>query len=319
MCGIFGWISDNNNGVRRVAELVNDCFRMLNHRGPDDRGLMYFHPKQGWQDQKDEINEGTHLLLGHVRLSILDLSSLGKQPMMTEDGRFRITYNGELYNYRELRQELEIKGMVFSTQTDTEVVLKAFALWGLGCLTRFTGMFAMAIHDDKDKKIYLIRDHFGIKPLFYTSTSTGNIFFASELQVLLTFPDVSRVISSQRAYDYLLFSDYDSHEETMVQGIYNVLPGHYLVIDSSTARILQNTRYWQLNLDIQCQLNFDDAAEKLRNMFLDNIRLHLRSDVPFGAALSGGVDSSAVTCAIRYLEPEIDLPSFSYIASGRRS
>ena len=299
-----------------MRKTVADAFRLLRHRGPDDHGMMFQLADGRWCEREHELRDDVPLFIGHVRLSILDLSPLGKQPMMTENGRFRLSFNGEVYNYLELREELRSQGVQFKTHTDSEVVLQAFACWGPACLNRFSGMFAMAIHDDREKKLYLIRDHFGIKPLYYCSDASGNVLFASELSVLLNSSGVERQASAQRMYDYLLFGDYDSHAATMIEGVEHLLPAHYMVIDSETGHVLHRKRYWQPDLTHTSPLSFDDAADKLRTMFLDNVSLHLRSDVPVGAALSGGVDSSAVTCAIRYLEPEMELPTFTFVATG---
>lgn len=316
MCGIFGWISSASNRIDFPLDVVQKSLATMKSRGPDDNGFMYRTTSEVWKSDDDTNLDKCSVMLAHVRLSIIDLSAAGKQPMVTKNSRYRISFNGEVYNYRELRKTLETLGFVFHTDTDTEVVLQAFAHWGTDCLNMFTGMFAMAIHDELESKLYLIRDHFGIKPLFYTYNKGNTLFFASELPVILGFPDVSHSISTQRAYDYLMFSDYDSKEETMVEGIYNLLPGHYLVVDTIQSKIIEKKRYWNLNVDSDSPLKYTDAAEKLREMFLDSIKLHLRSDVPFGTALSGGIDSSAITCAIRHVEPDIEFPSFSYIASG---
>ena len=316
MCGIFGWITNTANEPIGSTDQVRACFDALFHRGPDDRGVMFKYPDGEWSGCEDALPGPVHLLLGHVRLSILDLSPLGKQPMATPDGRFRLTFNGEVYNYRELRSELEASGIAFTTHTDTEVVLHAFAQWGLGCLDRFTGMFAMAVHDDRESRLYLIRDHFGIKPLYYAEPSAGQLIFSSELPALLQFPSVRRSVSAQRVYDYLVFGDYDSHRNTMVTDIQQLQPAHYMVIDSRNGEVLDRQRYWQPDLARDSGLSFQDAAEQLRTLFLDSVRLHLRSDVPLGSALSGGIDSSAVSCAIRDLEPGLRLPTFTFVAPG---
>jgi len=315
MCGIFGWVSGVKRSGAGFRDAVASSFRLLRHRGPDAHGMMFQRGDGRWCDREHDLQEDVPLFLGHVRLSILDLSPLGKQPMATADGRFRLSFNGEVYNYLELRRELEMEGVQFRTHTDTEVVLQAFARWGVGCLLRFTGMFAMAVHDDVEKKLYLIRDFFGIKPLYYHD-EPGQVAFASELPVLLNFPGVGRTASSQRTYDYLLFGDYDSQQDTLIEGVRNLLPAHYMVVDAASGKIEKIKRYWQPDLSHTSSLSFDDAADKLRSMFLDNVRLHLRSDVPVGAALSGGVDSSAVTCAIRHLEPDMELPVFTFVAEG---
>lgn len=315
MCGIFGWVA-GGRPVAHAGRAIDAALNGMRHRGPDDHGVSWREPGGAWHEGAPNSGDPCDVLLGHVRLSILDLSPLGRQPMATADGRFRISFNGEVYNYLELRRELEAEGIMFRTHTDTEVVLYAFARWGLACLNRFTGMFAMAIHDQTENRLYLIRDHFGIKPLFYTAPKDGPVSFASELPVLLEFPGVKRRANAQRVYDYLLFGDYDSLEDTMIEGVRHLSPGHCLVLDCETGNILERRRYWQIDLNRKSELSFDAAAKRFRELFLDNVRLHLRSDVPLGAALSGGVDSSAVTCAIRHLEPDMPLKTFTYVAKG---
>ncbi len=316
MCGIFGWVSRGERSQGNVRKTVADAFRLLRHRGPDDHGMMFQLADGRWCEREHELRDDVPLFIGHVRLSILDLSPLGKQPMMTEDGRFRLSFNGEVYNYLELREELRSQGVRFRTDTDSEVVLQAFACWGLACLNRFSGMFAMAIHDDREKKLYLIRDHFGIKPLYYAAAKSGQCFFASELPVMLRSPAVECKADPQRIYDYLIFGDYDSQDETMVEGVLHLPPGHCMTIDTNTGEVIEQQRYWKPDLTRTSSLSFSEAAEALRELFLKNVRLHLRSDVPLGAALSGGVDSSAVTCAIRHLEPDMPLKTFTYVAAG---
>lgn len=314
MCGLFGWVAPCSPERKQIRHSVDECFRSMRTRGPNDRGVAAYVEGRGWNT--DEHSACANIMLAHLRLSILDLSDRGHQPMVSPDGRFRLVYNGEVYNYRELRKTLESRGVVFITDTDTEVVLHALSSWGLSAIERFVGMFAIAFHDSLESKLYLIRDFFGIKPLFYTRTESGMFGFASELPALLSLPDVKRKVNPQRAYDYLLFGDYDSDSETMIEGVKHVLPGHYMVIDSTTGEVLNETRYWQPELGAIENLSFSEAGEKLRELFLDNIRLHLRSDVPLGAALSGGVDSSAVTAAVHYLEPDFNLQTFTYVATG---
>jgi asparagine synthase (glutamine-hydrolysing) len=314
MCGLFGWVAPCSPERKKIRHSVDECFRSMRTRGPNDRGVAAYVEGRGWNT--DEHSDCANIMLAHLRLSILDLSDRGHQPMVSPDGRFRLVYNGEVYNYRELRKTLESSGVVFITDTDTEVVLHALSFWGLSAIERFVGMFAIAFHDSLERKLYLIRDFFGIKPLFYTRTESGMFGFASELPALLSLPDVKRKVNPQRAYDYLLFGDYDSDSETMIEGAKHVLPGHYMVIDSTTGEVLNETRYWQPELGAIENLSFSEAGEKLRELFLDNIRLHLRSDVPLGAALSGGVDSSAVTAAVHHLEPDFSLQTFTYVATG---
>ena len=317
MCGLFGWVASQALNEYQSRQSIDACFKIMHGRGPDDKGLLVHSRDRGWST--DDDLKGADTVLGHLRLSILDLSPRGHQPMSSADNRYRIAYNGEVYNYKELREELELEGHVFESDTDTEVVLQALSHWGLSALTRFKGMFAIVLHDDVEKKVYLIRDFFGIKPLFYVKNESGLLGFASELPAIMTLPEVKKKVNPQRLYDYLLFGDYDSSAETMIEGVKHILPGHYIVIDSKTANIIEETCYWKPELGAIEELSFSDSAEKLRTQFLDNIRLHLRSDVSLGAALSGGVDSSSITAAIRHLEPDFDLKTFTYVASGKSS
>ena len=314
MCGLFGWVTPEALNENQSRQSIDACFKVMHGRGPDDKGLLIHSRARGWSTV-DNL-KGADTVLGHLRLSILDLSPRGHQPMSSADGRYRIVYNGEVYNFKELKVELELEGHVFKSDTDTEVVLKALTHWGLSALTRFVGMFAIVLHDDLEKKVYLIRDFFGIKPLFYVKNESGMFGFASELPAIINLPEVKKKVNPQRLYDYLLFGDYDSSSETMIEGVKHVLPGHYMVIDSITANIIEETRYWKPELGVIEQLSFTDSAEKLRTQFLNSVRLHLRSDVSLGVTLSGGIDSSSITAAVRHLEPDFNLKTFTYVASG---
>lgn len=313
MCGLFGWVTPQKIDSNLSVRCIDDCFKLMQNRGPDDQGILIRRVDGRW-NYGDQL-QGANLVLAHLRLSILDLSERGHQPMVSADGRYRIIYNGEIYNYKELRTELESVGIAFSTETDTEVVLHALAHWGMDALSRFVGMFAIVLHDSLENKLTLIRDFFGIKPLFYVRANSGMFGFASELPAILALPNVKRKVNPQRLYDYLLFGDYDSQSETMIEGVKHLLPGHYMVVDGSTGAFIEEVCYWRPELGLIHELNFSQAAEKLRELFLENVRLHLRSDVALGMTLSGGVDSSAVTAAVRYLEPDCNLKTFTYVAS----
>ena len=302
MCGIIGGWAPPSGIDHRRGQMTAGLSRLA-HRGPDDRG-QEFNPVAG----------GT-LALGHTRLSIIDLSSGGHQPMVCPDGRYTIIFNGEIYNYRELRQELKALGQAFHTDSDTEVLLAAWAQWGLDALHRLRGMFAFAVFDRATNSLTLVRDAFGIKPLFYCHDADG-IHFASEIPALLQLLPRKPVLNLQRAYDYLVFGSYDNGADTFYEGIYHLPPGHWLKIDLAAPRIEAPQRWWWPSIEERTDLSFEDAAAQLRELFLDNIRLHLRSDVPLGAALSGGVDSSAVVCAMRHLEPEMPIHTFTFVAPG---
>lgn len=310
MCGIYGLAFTN-----RVSDPVSINRRLLvaqqalRHRGPDDQGLEI-----SYVSTNSDL-QGAILALGHTRLSIIDVSSGGHQPMHSDNKRHTIVFNGEIYNYRELRQELESSGYSFKTESDTEVLLAAWTSWGLAGLKRLVGMFAFAVYDRADESLTLVRDAFGIKPLFYHYDAEG-LRFASELPALLCLIENKPEIDLQKAYNYLIFGSYDDSEKTFYDGIKHLMPGCSLRIDLNSICVGTQERWWSPSIQERTDLSFKDAAAMLREMFLTNIQLHLRSDVPLGAALSGGIDSSAVVCAMRHLEPDIPIHTFSFVARG---
>ncbi len=237
--------------------------------------------------------------------------------MATEDGRFALVTNGEIYNYLELRRELESDGVAFQTQSDTEVLLIALARWGVErTLPRLTGMFAFAFLDTDRRRLTLARDPFGIKPLVWAMRG-DDLVFASEPNAILALDGIDRSIHPQAAYDYLRFGLTDRGSATLFQSIANLPPGHFATIDLTAPSAPQTNIYWQPTIGEPSNISLDDAAEELRERFLDNIRLHLRADVPVAAALSGGVDSSAVVAAMRNIVgPGLDLHAFSFVAPG---
>ena len=300
MCGIVGgwWPKDDQLAKRLLLAL-----KKIRHRGPNGSGF-HIYPFAS-----------SSIALGHTRLSIIDLTDAGNQPMHSRDGRWAIIFNGEIYNYRELRVELRAMGEIFSSDSDTEVLLAAWAQWGASCLPRLIGMFAFAVLDKSNGKLTCVRDAFGIKPFFYSSEKE-HFAFASELPALLELLPNKPDLNWQRSYDYLVHGDYDSTPETFYAGIHHLPSGHLIEINSFTGRSLQIKRWWQPQVLERPKWRFEDAVEQVREKFLHNIRMHLRSDVPLGAALSGGVDSSSIVCAMRYLEPDLPINTFSFIASN---
>ncbi len=310
MCGLFGHYSSRQDVEQATLQYrFLLAQRALHHRGPDDRGL------ETYSISCDTDVPAGSLSLGHTRLSIIDLSHAGHQPMHSGDGRYTIVFNGEIYNYRELRTALKMAGCSFCTDSDTEVLLAAWAHWGISGLSRLTGMFAFAIYDRQDQSLTLVRDAFGIKPLFY-SHADGSLSFASELPALIALLPNKPALNLQRSYDYLVHGDYDSTSDTFYDEVHHLPPGHCLKINTATGKLTSPQRWWQPQIQERSGWSFDDAVEQVREQFLQNIRLHLRSDVPLGAALSGGVDSSAVVCAMRHIEPNLPIHTFSFIASG---
>lgn len=323
MCGISGIISFVPLPLGSL-HLMTDCIR---HRGPDDEGFVLFPcldgqaDPRGGPDTPDDVlraellyspisngaREGLfHFGLGHRRLSILDLSPLGHQPMCTQDGRYWIVFNGEVYNYVELRAELENLGHSFISRTDTEVILAAYAQWGDGCLARFNGMWAFAIYDSKVKTLFLARDRFGVKPLYYWASPEGLFAFASEIKQFTVLPGWQAKLNGQRAYDYLVFGITDHTEETMFAGVFQLRPGHCVTLAVDDASVVQpgaplSTHAWYELRPRPFAGSFDDAAREFRSLFEQSIALRLRADVPVGSCLSGGLDSSSIVCVLNEL------------------
>ena len=301
MCGIAG-ISHR----APTATLVVETQRMLAalaHRGPDDAGTVTF--------TADE--DTAPIALGARRLAIIDLSPAGHQPLESADGRYAIVVNGEIYNYVELRRELEAHGQTFRSRSDTEVLLAAFAAWGNACWRRCVGMFACAILDRTTRHLTLARDPFGMKPLYYV-TRGGLLAFASEIPPLLPLLGTAIKPDPQRLYDYLDLGITDHGDSTMFADVQSLPAAHYAQIDLAHADRVVPVRYWALDPERTVDLSFADAAARLRDVFLESISLHLRSDVQVGALLSGGIDSSAIVMAMRHVAgPKLDLHTFSYI------
>jgi asparagine synthase (glutamine-hydrolysing) len=304
MCGILGSYSINSDLIK--VEKFYSALNSLKHRGPNDKGLERF-----------DLSKGK-LFLGHSRLSIIDLSEAGHQPMFSQDKMYSIVFNGEIYNYLELRKELQNLGYVFRTETDTEVLLNAWIEWGERCLKKFVGMFAFAIFDIVQEKLFCARDAFGIKPFFY-SIDNNEFNFASEITSIIHLLNKKPEIDNQKALNYLVYTIYDNDESSFFAGIKQLMPGHffiYNIAESYNRPKYENIRWWWPEVNVRKDITFEQAAIKLRELFLKSVELHLRSDVPIGAALSGGIDSSAVVCSIRYLHPKIPIHTFTYIAKG---
>lgn len=274
---------------------------LLERRGPDDGGQLV------------EVHGATTVSLLQRRLSVIDTSSGGHQPMDSADGRFSVVLNGEIYNYIELREELLRLGAQFRSRSDTEVFLSAWAQWEESALQRCIGMFAFAILDRHTGTLTCGRDPFGIKPLYYTQSARG-LSFASELAALQSLREEPARLHWQRAYDYLSHGDYDSSPDTFYRDVRQLPSGHILRMDLPLQNV-QLHRWWRPKTSPVSALSREDAAVALREKFLRSVRLHMRSDVALGAALSGGLDSSAIVCAMRYLEPDLPIHTFSFIAA----
>lgn len=272
MCGIAGIV---NTAITPTIAEIGAMIADIAYRGPDGADQICLDP------------DG--VALGHRRLSILDLSEAGKQPMTTKNGRLWVVYNGEIYNYLEIRKDLELLGCTFYSSSDTEVLLQAYEQWGPACLQRFMGMYAFAIWDREKRELFAARDRLGIKPFYYQETVQG-ILFASEIKSILALQTRPRAIDLSLIDAYMDFG-YVPGEETLHKGIKRLLPGHMLIWRDNRTTL---TPYWNLSFGEQCDEGITACAEKLKRFLQDSIALHLRSDVPLGVFLSGGLDSSAV-------------------------
>ncbi len=250
----------------------------------------------------DRRERGVRMALGFRRLAILDLSVLGRQPMSTPDRRFWLTYNGEIYNYAELAQELSALGHRFRSHSDSEVILAAYAQWGSGCLSRFNGMFAFALYDSISGEMFLARDRFGIKPLYYWFAADGTFYFASEIKQFSAAPGWRATLNLARTTEFLANGQTDDGDETMFAGVYHLPPGHcatFAIADvrpAATGRL--STRQWYELTAAHFRGSLDEAAAEYRRLLSDSVRLMLRADVPVGSCLSGGLDSSSIVCLI---------------------
>jgi asparagine synthase (glutamine-hydrolysing) len=283
MCGIGGIL--NWSETPEDAE-ISGLIGRLTHRGPDGVHVASRGP----------------LRLGHARLSILDTSSAGDQPMTSADGRFTIVHNGEIYNFLELRDELRKAGRSFHTETDTEVILESFAIWGPSCVERFNGIWAFALWDRDAQRLFLSRDRFGVKPLFLARQG-NRLAFASEIKALLSLSWVGRDVHPGAVRDFLVDAKVDHAADTFFRAIHRLQPGHSLVVDIDGAT---DHTYWAppaLSHDASAQA---DAADGLRvaevqDRVIDAVSLQLRTDVPIGSCLSGGLDSSTIVCVANAL------------------
>lgn len=301
MCGIFGLVEADGNSESQLA-LLREVRTCLQHRGPDDFGFGQ------WESRDKNAIIG----FGQTRLAIIDLSPGGHQPQSTPEGRYSIVFNGEIYNYLELRAELKQFGVIFKSQSDTEVLLHAWAVWGESVLPKLEGMFAFAVYDSYANTITCVRDAFGVKPLFYFNEE-GRFGFASELSALRVLRGSVPELNTEVAISYLVDGSYDTDRDTFFEGVKTVLPGEMLTMRlGSGDEGIELKKWWQIHSIEPREVSFSQAVEQVRHEFLASVSKHLRSDVPIGVALSGGIDSSAVASAIRHLEPNMEISTFSY-------
>ncbi|HET7114272.1 MAG TPA: asparagine synthase (glutamine-hydrolyzing) [Pyrinomonadaceae bacterium] len=316
MCGIFGiWNLDRGAVDLAKLQLATDAIR---HRGPDDEGYLLVDTGAGrtqscggpdtdyrlsLPDLQQHKSEHFDLAFGFRRLSILDLSPGGHQPMSSSDGRFWIVFNGEIYNYRELRDELAGLGHRFKTTSDTEVILAAYQQWGESCVEHFNGMFALAIWDATARKIFAARDRFGEKPFHYVYIPGRLFAFASEMKAFWAAGVAGRRIHEETLALFTEHGQVEIGEQTIYDGIVRLPQAHCLTLTAGER--LQKRRYWDIDPRVRIQGWSDERyAEEFREHFTNSVRLRLRADVPIGSSLSGGLDSSTVVSVISRLLPE---------------
>jgi len=312
MCGITGIFDTRSRRdvPRAILTAMNDA---IAHRGPDDDGFHF------------EAGVG----LGHRRLSIIDLST-GHQPLYNEDNTVVVVFNGEIYNYQELVVELSARGHKFRTRSDTEVIVHAWEEWGEACVTRFRGMFAFGLWDRNRETLFMARDRLGVKPMYYTILPDGMLLFGSELKALLAHPDLVRVIDPQTVEEYFALG-YVPEPRTVFKDVFKLPPAHTLAIRRGQT-IPASREYWDVRFDVSngSSLSDAEACEELVERLRESVRLRMISDVPLGAFLSGGVDSSAVvammaglssgpvnTCSIGFKEAKFDETEYAQQVADR--
>lgn len=284
MCGICGFIHKHKISDESLKKMSDT----IAYRGPNDEGIYIEDCNQDWQ-----------LGLAHKRLSILDLSEAGHQPMLNKNGTIIVCYNGEIYNFLEIKKKLQNLGYIFKSNCDTEVILYAYEEWGIDCIKQFNGMFAISLYDKNVNEFYLIRDRLGIKPLYYYE-NVGEIVFASELKPIMEYPFFNKEIN-QNALGLFLANKYIAGNETIFKKVYKLLPGHYLCWRKGEYRVEQ---YWNIaenliNVQTYDKMSYEDSLNRLQNLVQDSVQKRMISDVPIGCFLSGGIDSSLVAAVMQ--------------------
>lgn len=322
MCGITG-IFDLSGKNPFLKEQIIKATRAIRHRGPDDEGYLLFSQdefipsgseetsSEAWQTnfsyspkvRIESHNKNISGAFGFRRLSIIDLSAAGHQPMCTSDKKLWIIFNGEIYNYIELRNELLAKGYSFLSNTDTEVLLYAYKEWGESFLHKLNGMWAFAIYDVNNKSLFAARDRFGVKPFYYFKDS-AHFAFASEQKALLTLPFIQKKINPVAVFDLFAFGKYERREEGFFENILELPPATILQFDFLT-NSLKTKKYYELKINTQAEKfdkrKFNSYSKKTQELITEAVKIRLRADVPIGSCLSGGLDSSTIVCTVNKL------------------
>jgi len=321
MCGIAALFTFFPQDLSAICEMAS----LVKHRGPDDEGSVFFKTFTdpplilGGRDTPANVYQATwnycpktptlclpkypcRAALAHRRLSIVDLSEAGHQPMCSTDQKIWITYNGEVYNFIEIKQELQCLGYSFQTQCDTEVILKAYQHWGKACLDHFNGMFALVIYDQKRQTVFAARDRFGVKPLYYWISPTGLIAFASEIKQFSILQGWKPKMNGQNVYDFLNWGVSDHNSQTLYAEVHQIRGGEFIEFSLENAQDINiKPIQWYFPKIVPFEGNFQEAAKRFVDILENSICLRLRSDVPIGSCLSGGLDSSSIVCLANQL------------------
>tara|TARA_B100000212_G_scaffold341181_1_gene323647 strand:- start:538 stop:2421 length:1884 start_codon:yes stop_codon:yes gene_type:complete len=295
MCGILGSISlrENNYFVKGLDDLKS--------RGPDQKGYYI------------NLFNNFYIQLGFRRLSILDLSEKGNQPLKSRDGRYVLIFNGEIYNYIEIRKKLITFGYEFESDCDSEVLLRAWEKWKEKCIEKLEGMFSFAIYDKNEGYLNIVRDPFGIKPLYYYFNDEEFVF-SSDIKPLLNLNKNLNYINEKTTLNYLLRGEYDKDKYTFFKNIYRLEPGEKIKLNLNIGvkLFINKDKWFKKKIISNKNYSFIRSAEEIRNKILDSVKMQLRSDVPLGFSLSGGIDSSSIVCCARFLDPSLEIRTFSY-------
>lgn len=330
MCGIAGIIHKQKEDS--IKDSIFDMSQAIKHRGPDGEGFTFFsdlieipaysndtpivniesnrflfNPKKGLKD----VSSNYHMAFAHRRLSIIDLSESGHQPMCDMSSNYWITFNGEIFNYLELKAELKEKGHQFLTQTDTEVILAAYKEWGTNCLEKFNGMFALALYDKLKQEIFCARDRVGVKPFYFINTPT-TFAFASEQKAFLKSKLIPFEINETQQFDFILNAELETEEQSLFKNINELKPSHYFIFNLKTFDLNLNS-YYDINLNSNYHSSESEIIDTIESKLKHAIDLRLRSDVEIGSCLSGGLDSSIIAGMIRQLQPAKSTQLFTAI------
>lgn len=325
MCGISGLFSFKKSSLDK--QTILSMTNTIAHRGPDGEGYVAWEPGSAkairfggktttedvynspfsWRPDRipESLNFPVSVAMGHRRLSIVDLSPGGYQPMKLSDDESYIVFNGEIYNYEQVREELKREGYVFFTHSDTEVILNAWKKWGTGCLEKFNGMFAFILFDPIKKSVFIARDRYGVKPLYYWTSPEGFTAFASEIKEFTVLPGWEAKLNAQRAYDFLNYAITDHTNETLFANVFQMRGGEYMhcgINELDDPR--KHIRQWYHMKPATVTGSYESACEEFAALFSDSVNLRRHADVPVGTGLSGGLDSSSIVCTINELNKQ---------------